>query len=273
MYRFCIICNNIYERESKVDSRSYQCELQCCSSCLNKLYLNKLDRSYFNLDKADDPSVPSSMPFLLDQPTDSNFNVYSLFYYQNMIRDLILRAKVQKDHQALKLIESIIQLEFENIKKFCISFFQNTTTLTSTKINPSSSDSLLPSFFIIPVPSSLWSRIKGKYDISFMIAKTLSDLFGSKLIETSYKFGWNIFKRSKSLIKKQKNISTLNPSIKSNLKPNSSIQNHKNIIIVDDILTTGYTLKKIGSNPEYKQSKILYISFATSKSFFKPSKI
>ena len=234
MKDFCIICNSIFSNDTDGNATVKH----CCHSCLEKIYLNKLDLLSFT------PSSTFSLPI---STTPSSDNVYSIFCYQNLIRDLILRAKAQKDYQALQLLISLTLNELPSIKSFISTRFQTPTSLS-----------------ILPTPSSLWSRLKGKYDIAYLIAKSLSESLGTSLQKPSFKLGWSLFKRSKTKLKSTK------PYLSINQIPThtSTFQKHT-LLIVDDILTTSQTLLKLSSEFKDKNLNLLYFTLATSKTFFK----
>ncbi len=237
MKDFCIICHNFFP---STDIRHSQLK-HCCSNCTDKIFLNKL--TTFS-------SHNSS--FSLTDDSSSN-NTYSIFYYQNLIRDLILRSKVQKDYQVLQLLLAIVEMELPSIKSFIYSHIGTNTDLS-----------------LVPTPSSLWSRIKGKYDIAHLITETLSKKLQIPMDHTSYKLGWSIFKRSKNKIKYTPD-STFSISKLNHIDTNTNIQNldsNRCILIVDDILTTGQTLRKLGSIYKTSDTLVLYFTLATSKSFF-----
>ncbi len=233
MKDFCIICHSFFSSTEIIESQLKH----CCSTCADKIFLNRLTHPISNT---------SSFPLSDDSPLD---NTYSIFYYQHLIRDLILRAKVQKDYQALQLLLSIVEKELPSIKSFISSHVG-----TNLKLS------------LIPTPSSLWSRFKGKYDVAYLITQTLSKELKVPIEKTSYKLGWSLFKRSKNKIKYTPD------SISSTVsRTDTSIQTfdfNRCILIVDDILTTGQTLKNLGSIYQSPNTLVLYFTLATSKSFF-----
>lgn len=140
---------------------------------------------------------------------------YYLFQYKNLIRNLILKMKFQKESYIYKTIEHFLQNNkkyLEKLKKYDI---------------------------IIVVPLSWKRRLQRGYNQSQLIAEIISNILQIKI--------------ESKILYKTKNIvpqSTLNKKDrKENIKGAFKIKHiekikNKKILIIDDIYTTGNTLNE-----------------------------
>lgn len=146
--------------------------------------------------------------------------VYTLFKYQDVIRDMILMAKVNQNLKSIYFLNQIIKSD-RNILKL-----------------------LKWAHIIVPVPSSLWSRFYGKYDLTYYIAQSLSDEFKKPLLTAPFDLFWKVKKRAMNHETLPYLSIGLIDKIKKAFKKNINVYD-KNVLIVDDVITTGFTLKTV----------------------------
>lgn len=175
--------------------------------------------------------------FFVGKAPKRAFGVTSLYPYSPEVRSLVLGAKVKCSKRSL----------------FCLTqILQN---------NPSAQKMAASADYILPAPSSLFSRLRGGFDLGWFLAHRLSQEKGARLITAPFSFYFTIKKRSKK--KRDGESFDLRPFLKE--------QKHKkNLLIVDDVFTTGFTLHKLSSH--YKKDynlKLLTLSYArTSRNDF-----
>lgn len=93
----------------------------------------------------------------------------------------------------------------------------------------------------MPAASSLFSRLYGRYDLAWFLAKSLARASGAKFIVPPRAFYFSLEKRSR-----KKREEELFPLF-SLLKPQ---EGKPRLLLVDDVLTTGYTLKALAKHYE-----------------------
>ncbi len=162
--------------------------------------------------------------------------VHAGFRYKSVIRSLVLRAKVENNVLALALILSMLR---DALGEQCHHYNS-------------------PDCLVVAAPSSLRSRLYGRFNVAEAIQMTLfprakrliSPLPGSvwrlkragrngqPVVWDRNKFGENITKVIKYYIKFRSKIK----------KPNdigAQISSSQHILVVDDVLTTGFTMGTI----------------------------
>ncbi|MEZ4743609.1 MAG: hypothetical protein R3B45_14385 [Bdellovibrionota bacterium] len=153
----------------------------------------------------------------------------------------------------------------------------------------------------MPAPSSLWGRLRGRFDIANYIAHTLSKEFKKPLITPPFNLRWRLKKRAfinkkqskVEYAKTQEKIIELPISINNAcyLKQYTSCINRKNpnkgchkttsadillledhnlfqkrkILVIDDIITTGNNLRSIYSALQIDNVKFLTLAKAINK--------
>ena len=152
-------------------------------------------------------------------------NVHIIFEYAGMIRDLIWKAKIKNDPVALGLL-----LRFSRQHALGqLNTFNDPLTL------------------VCPAPASFWGRLRGRFDVAEMFARTC---FPRASILTGSAAG-GIF-RAKRAGRNSKNVSNGLIRIKSlfnSISSNGSnalierISTAKRILVVDDVMTSGFTMK------------------------------
>jgi len=152
----------------------------------------------------------------------------SLFSYQGIIRDLILRTKVGGDHTVLR---ALVDLFLEQ---------------------PQSWKELDSCEHIVPVPSSFVGRIRGGIDLAYFIARECAYYSGKKLRLAPFSSHWRIFKRSKQ---KQRPALQLNFPRRRDSIPT---------LLIDDVITTGFSLLKLAYKLEESQCRFLTLGNAYS---------
>ncbi len=154
--------------------------------------------------------------------------VQSILPYRGWFREQCLRAKVDSDFSALELL----------IELLCFS--------------PMISLAMHDIDVITPVPSSLWGRINGRFDLAMAIADHLARVYQKKLVLLpNAKYFWRLVKRSR-LSRHAKVANTRNRpadegsgEAKPTLRGKAQLGRLR-VLVVDDVVTTGFSLKSAG---------------------------
>ena len=132
--------------------------------------------------------------------------------YHSPWRELILEAKIAGNSQALQAWQTLAGLYGRRIK---------------------------PIEVVVPAPSSLWSRLRGRYDLAWVTANHLARVHRAKLLEAPLPLQWKVRKQTyarRSLNNRWSTNSLLSPPLTG-----------KRILLVDDVLTSGATLRQLAN--------------------------
>jgi predicted amidophosphoribosyltransferase len=178
-------------------------------------------------------STPKICVECRDQLTQGIQDDYTigLFHYQNSIRDLIRRGKIQGDLPAISLLITLFLAarETQNLAEWCE--------------------------VIVPAPSSLWGRLRGKFDIAFELSSKLATEYAKPLENPPNCLYWRFRKRSQ-----QHHLAS--PDIARN--PVNPL-GRRRVLIIDDVTTTGQTLHEIAAFYPDDYTKFLTLASATSQ--------
>jgi predicted amidophosphoribosyltransferase len=160
---------------------------------------------------------------------ESRTPVQALYSYDKLIRRLIWRAKIKDDHRALDAL---------------VSFGLHPIALYEAK----------RADLIIPAPSSLWGRMRGRLDIAAHFAEALGNQTKTQVLPCPWHLHWRIKKNaqrsaSERRLKKPLSIRSISEKIALSAWCKSMGQTAsgaRHILVVDDVVTTGTTLTQVG---------------------------
>ena len=152
----------------------------------------------------------------------------SLFLYRGVLRALTLRAKVHGDWQAMMLL--------------CRLFVSHPRTLKEVSRSAS----------VMAVPSSFWGRIRGKPDLAWMLTKKLSETGPVSMKSAPFQLFWRVQKRARARARSHCDLNLA--------RPESSIST----LIIDDVITTGYSINRLASAIGDSNCRYLTLSVATT---------
>ena len=162
---------------------------------------------------------------------NSHPGIQSLYYYRGVVRDLILQGKI---HGTLNVNNLLVDL-----------LTDHPTTINLTRQGSCG----------MPAPSSLWSRVRSRCDLAWLLADRLSSTYNLTLLRPSYKLYFRYQKRAQQ----KKRSSTPEQQ----LKPWLTAPHNPEILLVDDVLTTGFTLKTLAQN--LSQQSMVFLTLARSR--------
>jgi len=156
--------------------------------------------------------------------------IKSILFYNDTSRELILKAKVRKNLVAAETLMQIL-IQSDETKKL-----------------------LQTIDFVMPAPSSVFSRIYGRFDLAWIFAERISSLYRKTFLSPPFRLYWNFKKRS--FIKRDQDF----------FFPPSTLSCDKapSLLIIDDIVTTGKTLYKV-ANSLKTPYKIQFLTMACAR--------
>lgn len=151
----------------------------------------------------------------LRSPSDLNDalakNITSLFHYDGMLRLAIMRAKVRNDFNALRGL--------------CELFTSDERVLAITNAAD----------VLVPAPSSVWGRVRGRFDLAQACALMLSRETG---ISISFMPLWHYMRFGKRAGKNFEKFSKRDFLVST---PKARYEG-KRVLLIDDVVTTGQTI-------------------------------
>jgi predicted amidophosphoribosyltransferase len=150
------------------------------------------------------------------RPGRTRTSFCSLFRYEGLLRDLLLRAKVQNQPEALSALVGLC----------------NTHTATQRAIEGVQ--------YVMPAPSSLWGRVWGKADIPWHVAKALCRTYGTSFLSPPFALRWRWHKQAHR--KRTKGFFYFTHTPHSPFLPG--------LLLVDDVATSGETLRRVAERLE-----------------------
>ncbi len=137
--------------------------------------------------------------------------ILSCFRYKGVMRSLILRAKVQGDHRAVGLLCDLL------LKEDVVAAWAGSVDV------------------LVPSPSSLWSRARGRLDLAALLVDALAARFGKSVLVAPWDLHWRIKKRALSTRRERLPLADVPRDWDGNGEG-------PRIGLFDDVVTTGQTL-------------------------------
>jgi len=145
--------------------------------------------------------------------------ISSLFSYQEPLRSLVISAKVERNWLATQSLKKILSHSVRT--QYLLEWAD----------------------YVTPAPSSLWSRIHLKFDLAYILAHHLTRKTKATLVPPPWTTGWNISKQSKR--KRRSPVHSTQAIPVDN-------RSKKNILLIDDVTTSGQTLNRLEKHfPHY----------------------
>lgn len=151
--------------------------------------------------------------FVIKSPL-GDIAVLSLARYTSNVRTLIHKAKIHGERIPFQIFLSWIEKNSVSISYI----------LQNSKV-------------IIPCPSSAWGRLRGRFDISAILAKHLASSSGISIRSAPHSLFWNFTKRAKSRRKHEGK-----PLIENWIGRTLDESDEQHLIFIDDVITTGSTI-------------------------------
>lgn len=161
----------------------------------------------------------TSIPYLCKncgdmlEPAQYHSEFQSLYRYNSALRKLILDVKIDGNYRSLACLRHL---------------FLNSDLAR---------DLAKSSEIIVPAPSSLWSRLRGRIDLAWLLASSLSSQHERELKRASFELHWQFKKRSRISNREKVELDEIANSAKES----------KAILIIDDVVTSGHTLRRTAS--------------------------
>ena len=140
----------------------------------------------------------------------------ALYPYVSPLRDLVLRVKIEGSLRARQAVLHLLNCHRH---------------LPRAQV-------------IVPAPSSLWSRLRGRHDLAWMIASNLARRSGAKLIEAPLFTQWRRHKQAKQRRSEFYQLPRLPQRMLKLLLPRVAGQT---ILLVDDVITSGATMCRLAA--------------------------
>jgi len=169
----------------------------------------------------------------------------SLYRYRGLVRRLILRAKVQGDLQALALLIELAA---------CHSACRKT---------------LAPIQLVVPCPSSLWGRLRGRLDVAHHTAVRLARMADAPYASSPWHLYWRLHKRAQ-MRRVRHGLIEVRPSPARiaaatgrtwQSRPTKS-KGESIVLLVDDVVTSGYTM--LTTAAAIKHGDLRFLSLASA---------
>lgn len=185
--------------------------------------------------KARDPNFPNIVLCekcrTLLEPSPASEFFSSIYKYNDLLRDLILRVKIQGDPMCLSTLVSLL-------------------VTSSTAL-----DLARRVECIVPAPSSLWARMRGRYDLAWVLAFQLAKHARRDFQELPFKSYLQFKKRAKE---KDRDKVALNFSLNPHNRKNASY------LLVDDVITSGFTFQMMSRS--LAESDVFLLTLANAYS-------
>ena len=152
-------------------------------------------------------------------------NLRACFEYRGLLRRLVLRAKVRGDQRATDLLLDL-----------CVK-------------HPSSLSLCQTADVLVAAPSSLWGRLRGRFDLAMLLALHLGTRHSLPVLPAPAHLYWRMTKSARlSREQRAKRASILPPRLIQRAKENwraslRALGPNPRLLLIDDIVTTGLTLK------------------------------
>lgn len=157
----------------------------------------------------------------------------ALYRYHGVLRSVILRAKVNNENTAYHALCDLVSC------------------------HPTVIEMALAAEVIVPAPSSLWGRIRGKYDLAQGMALAIGHAFDRPVELLPRKFYFHYRKRAGRNLNQRDHNFTTEPSLKS--------WQDKKVLLIDDIITTGFTLSRLSTMLSIHGAKVQTLALASAK--------
>jgi predicted amidophosphoribosyltransferase len=165
--------------------------------------------------------------------------VSSLYRYEEPLRSIVLAAKVKNDYRALRLAAELF--------------------VSGTRLMMNDMESTWHSTAIMPMPSSLWGRLRGRFDLAAYLSMAISRAYAITVLNSPFNKGWHLHKQA--MIPKRLRFSLKKPKKTLSIALPAHIET---LIVVDDLVTTGQTFAELRAALPCSTIKLLTLAKAAS---------
>jgi predicted amidophosphoribosyltransferase len=167
----------------------------------------------------------------------------TLYPYQSENRDCITRIKIDRCRRSLLYFTQKC-LDHPKLEKFLVDVE-----------------------YIVPAPSSLYSRINGKFDLAHWASLEIAATYNISLKMAPKNSFWRFRKRSQ--IKNRRKNHTHLTDFLGNKRPNRTEARQCDaggqIILLDDVITTGFTFEQLILSTGIPQEKIKLLALCDAR--------